>query len=173
MFRTTATAHHDESPARPLILATVLGLLAFVGLAGLMPGVARAGLTWCAGDPGLAIEGHQVNVTVFVPEENLAQVDGDVVVEITVPRNVDVRVLFVDSTYFRERVVIMHTSERWDDDEDMEAGVRAYVPAKGRAFPVAMTIDAPTAAEGEQFQWIDGTSRSWMAGSVTLPFDDD
>jgi hypothetical protein len=152
--------------ARALAAAALLSLAALAALFAFAPGVARAGLSWCAGDPILDIEGNVVSVVVYVPPDELGNIDGDVEVTITVPTDTDVEVLLIDETYFTQDVTIVRRGN--SDDEIVPVQVDARVKSTGAAFEVAMSVAWPGEDDTMQEQWVFARANSWMKSSFEV-----
>lgn len=80
---------------RKMFLATTLGLLAVLMLAA----PAMAGRTWCARDPIVRINGHDIQLWVAVPAEYVPLVNGPIDIEILTAQPVDADVLYLDEGF--------------------------------------------------------------------------
>jgi hypothetical protein len=78
-----------------MFLATTLGLLAVLMLAA----PAMAGRTWCARDPIVRINGHDIQMWVAVPAEYVPLVSGPIDIEILTAQPVDAEVLYLDEGF--------------------------------------------------------------------------
>jgi hypothetical protein len=80
---------------RKMFLATTLGLLAVLMLAA----PAMAGRTWCARDPIVRVNGHDIQLWVAVPTEYVPLVSGPIDIEILTAKPVDAETLYLDEGF--------------------------------------------------------------------------
>lgn len=80
---------------RKMLVAMTLGVLAVLMLAA----PAMAGRTWCARDPIVRINGHDVQMWVAVPAEYVSLVSGPIDIQILTAQPVDAEVLFLDEGF--------------------------------------------------------------------------
>jgi hypothetical protein len=80
---------------RKMFVAITLGLLAVLMLAA----PAMASRTWCARDPIVRINGHDVQMWVAVPSEYVSLVSGPIDIEVLTAKPVDAEVLYTDEGF--------------------------------------------------------------------------
>ena len=83
----------------PGLLVSLALLLAGLGAVFGGMGRASAGLSWCAGDPVISVNGQLISVVVSVPSDKVDNVEMATVV-FHVPSNADASIVFVDQQYF-------------------------------------------------------------------------
>ncbi len=141
-------------PTHSRILGLTMALLAVAFVAFFArTGDAKAGLAWCASDPIISVNGQEISIWINVPAERVGAVE-EAVIEIHVPRNVSADVVFVDQTFFPEKVVIKKDLPAWNKHSGpMLITGEIEVDAEGEPFAVAVeVIDAAGS------QWYDGSS---------------
>lgn len=126
------------------IITTLSAALAAVTVLTLTAGSAFAGLSWCFSDPviGLTAGGQQLefNVVMGVPEEERLDLDAPIQITISVPANVDARVISMDGI-LPEVVTIVKRADLWDSSQgSIKIEVSAYVVDR-EDFPVALVIE--------------------------------
>ncbi len=147
---TAATAR----PTHSRILGLTMALLAVAFVAFFArTGDAKAGLAWCASDPIISVNGQEISIWVNVPVERVGDVE-EAVVEIHVPKNVDAKVVFVDQTFFPEKVVIKKDLPVWNKHSGpMLITGEVEVDAEGAPFSVAVEV-----VDAKGSQWYYGVS---------------
>ena len=144
---------------RSLGLGLIVAAIAFVSLFG-HTGDAKAGLSWCASDPIIRVNGQDIQIWVNVPSENLDQVKL-AQIEFHVPSNADARIVLVDQTFFPEKAVIKKDLPAWNGKDDLLVEVKIHIDTRGDdgpAFPIgAEVIDAVGTT------WHDGSSAQDLA----------
>jgi hypothetical protein len=80
---------------RKMFVALTLGLLAVLMLAA----PAMAARTWCARDPIVRVNGHDVQMWVAVPSEYVSLVNGPIAIEILTAKPVDADILYLDEGF--------------------------------------------------------------------------
>ena len=126
------------------IITTLSAVLAAVTVLTLTAGSAFAGLSWCFSDPviGLTAGGQQLefNVIIGVPEDQRLNLDAPIQITISVPANVDARVISMDGI-LPEVVTIVKRADLWDSSQgSIKIDVSAYVVDR-EDFPVALVIE--------------------------------
>ena len=111
---------------RKTCAAMVLAVLAVCVLA--MP--AAAGRQWCAKDPIVALNGHEVQILVAVPEEMQDAVTGAVAVVVKTPAGVTRVVTFTDSGFngFGETVTFGNRAGVVAANGSFETQIRVSIP---------------------------------------------
>lgn len=110
---------------RKLLAAVMTGFIALFILA--IP--AAAGRQWCAKDPIVALNGHEVQILVAVPEEMQPAVTGPIHVFVVTHADVMQELIFTDSGFngFGETVEFATRPGRGDIDEDDSFNARIRV----------------------------------------------
>ena len=127
---------------RKMFVATTLGLLAVLMLAA----PAMAGRTWCARDPIVRINGHDVQLWVGIPVEYVPLVSGPIDIEILTAKPVDGEVLFLDEGFngYGEtvRFGLMRKGRVYDDGSfDIQLNVKVPISdRKIRKVPLQLTF---------------------------------
>jgi hypothetical protein len=127
---------------RKLFVAIALGALAILVLA--TP--AMAARTWCARDPIVRINGHDVQFWVAVPEEYVSLVNGPIDIQILTATPVDADVLFLDEGFngYGEKVEFgpMRKGKVYSDGSfDIQINVKVPISdRKIRKVPLQLTF---------------------------------
>ncbi len=157
---------------RKVFAATTLGLLAVLMLAA----PAMAGRTWCARDPIVRINGHDVQMWVAVPAEYVSLVSGPIDIEILTAQPVDAEVLFLDEGFngYGETVRFgeMRKGKVYSDGSfDIQLKVKVPIRDKKiRKIPLQLTFtiggDAIVTSDAANSESVDGT----MTESSTVTY---
>lgn len=137
-----------------LLIPGVIALLV-LALLGTLGGSERAsaGLSWCWGDPVIHINGRPVSVSVGVLDTDVTRVE-EAVVTFHVPKNATADVLYVATTPFKERAIIVKDQPNWDGKGDLKVPVDVYVKTKdGSRFDIqvqTMTLYSGTKVSSGQ-----------------------
>ena len=127
---------------RKMFLAATLGLLAVLVLA--TP--AMAGRTWCARDPIVRINGHDVQLWVGIPAEYVPLVSGPIDIEILTAQAVDAEVLYLDEGFNGHGETVRFGSLRKgktysDGSFDIQLNVKVPISDKKiRKVPLQLTF---------------------------------
>ncbi len=91
---------------------------------------AAAGREWCAKDPVVMLDGTAVQILVAVPVEYVAAVNGPIDVQITLPRNVESEIVFLDAGFngYGETVRFRSAGVAVATDGSFDIRIRAQVP---------------------------------------------
>lgn len=98
-----------------------------------------AGLSWCAADPLLYVDGHLLDVNAQVPADQLNNIKGDVVFVFHVPKGSNSQVLFQYSATFPIRSEIVFDQKAWDGKSKLTVPVDVIVMPKAGTFPIRAT----------------------------------
>lgn len=128
---------------RKWMVSLSLAMLAVLVLT--MP--AAAGRKWCARDPIVALNGHEMQMWVGIPEEYVSLVTGAVEVRISVPSGVNTQTLFLDAGFngFGEKVTYgTLTTGKLYANGAFDIQIQAKVPIntkKLKRMPLQLTIN--------------------------------
>lgn len=127
---------------RKMLVAMTLGLLAVLMLAAPV----LAGRVWCARDPIVRINGHDVQMWVAIPEEYVSLVSGPIDIQVLTAQPVDAEVLFLDEGFngYGETVTFgaLKRGKVYSDGSfDMQMKVQVPINDKKiRKIPLQLTI---------------------------------
>jgi hypothetical protein len=128
---------------------------------------ALAGRRWCASDPIVALNGHDAQLWVAIPEEYQSLVTGPIDIQISTPKGVTTETLFLDAGFngYGEKVKFSTlTKGKLYADGSFDVQVRVQVPINTKnmaKIPLQLTVSA-----GGQADQI--TADSWeYTGGVT------
>lgn len=94
---------------------------------------------WCWDDPVFEIDGQSVSVNLGVKRDDLAKIIKAEVV-VTVPADIEARIVHVDTTWFTPVVHVRHSDERTRGRGGFEVEVDVRITAKESfAYQVAVT----------------------------------
>ena len=125
-----------------MILATTLGLLAVLMLAA----PAMAGRVWCARDPIVRINGHDIQMWVAIPTEYVPLVSGPIDIEILTAQPVEAETLFLDEGFngYGEtvRFGLLRKGKTYSDGSfDIQLNVKVPISDKKiRKVPLQLTF---------------------------------
>jgi hypothetical protein len=119
------------------VLAIFTSLLALVvSFLGPGSGDAEASRVWCYSDPIVYVGGKLLDFDVVMPLENVRDVGGTVVTQISVPKGTTVLVVFVDQTLYRHDVRVRYAGRA--GTSSFPVVIETYVPS-AKSFPVKIT----------------------------------
>lgn len=136
---------HSSSTPRPAVrrLAISLSILAavLVSVALSAPRNAQAGLSWCGADPLITIDGKAVDITAYVPAEEIlsGNVDGPIVYVVHAPKGSKGVVVLKPDVLVRQVVRFVYDQPRWSGNGTLEVPVDVIVKAKSGSFDVMVT----------------------------------
>ena len=119
--------------------------------------VAYAAFHWCPDDPVLSIGGTEVRVIVEVPQELLDKVDGRVLVNVHVPKNVKAYVIeYGDGFGYGEKVKFFKDGEPVEPGDAIWVQVAVMVPGTDE-FRVRVTVESGGVSQSRK-----GWSNEWV-----------
>lgn len=120
-------------------LAMILALLAIIVL--IVP--ASAGRLWCSSDPIFMIDGQQVSVWVSSYGEMTSSATGPVKVILTVPSDVEARLLATDRGFgYGYDVEIVYSGNLVATSASLPTQVEVFAPATNNDLPVKVDLVA-------------------------------
>ncbi len=121
------------------VSALLVALAAGLGSLLATTGGANAGLSWCADDPLIYIDGHLVDVNAQAPLEQLGNISGDVVFTVHAPKGSTVKVVLETSVWFPVRTVVLKDQPAWNGKTKLTVPIEIDVTPKSGSFPIRGT----------------------------------
>jgi hypothetical protein len=171
----TLTTTHSRS-IRVLLLAAVVA--AAMGFASHAAKPARAGLSWCGGDPLITIDGHAVDITAYLPLGEIinGNVDGAVVYIVHAPKGSRGNVVLKPDILFRQEVRFVYDQPRWNGKTTLKVPVDVIVEAKGADFGfkvvglnLALQVETKYGTSGKPMRFEAGVRPNALLSRLTAP----
>ncbi len=138
----TFNQHKPGRASRGVSAILAIALLAAAAALAFQPArTAEAGLSWCGGDPLITIDGAVVDITAYVPLDEVLRgnVAGPIIYTVHAPRGSKGRVLLKPDVLVRQEVRFVYDQPRWSGKGTLTVPVDIYVDARRGSFDVMVT----------------------------------